>query len=216
MNIISHHIQQNERVYSIAMVIFFAIELIGLYVDVAVFRNYIQYLFFISVIIFSFSYRDVTPSFIRFALIVLMSSFGLQMVAVTSESIFGNFEYGDSLGTTIKDIPAMSSILWLLIIFSSAQMSSKIIAREDDFLRSFLGGFLVLVIYFLIEQTSAYFHIWYRIGDVPMSSYLAWFVIGFFYNLLYHTLGIHQPNKIATALYISFLLLFLIPSISIR
>lgn len=216
MNIISNHIQQNERVYSIAVAIFFAIELVGLYLDVVVFRNYIQYLFFTSAIIFSFSYRDVTPSFIRFALIVLMSSFGLQMVAVTSESIFGNYEFGDSLGTTIKGIPAMSSILWLLIIFSSAQMSSKLIAREDDFLRSFLGGFLVLVIYFLIEQTSSYFHIWYRIGDVPMSSYIAWFVIGVFYNLLYHTLGIHQPNKIAISLYISFLLLFLIPSISIR
>jgi putative membrane protein len=184
--------------------------------DVANFRNYLQLLIFICLFLVSFSFDEITHSLIRFCIIVLVSSFGLQLIALSSTSIFGDYEFGDALGKTVKRIPVLSAVLWLLIVLSSIQVSNMLLRSQNDFFRAIIGGISILLLYFLIEQSAAYLHLWYRTGAVPMKSYLAWFVIGIFYHLLYSTLGIQQENKIATTLYFLLIVLFVLPYLAIK
>lgn len=211
MNRISHHIRNHQKYYQLLLIALYILFIMGLNVDVVRFRCYFPQLFFISMVFLVFTQEQMTPSFIRYAVLAIVGSFALQLVALASVQVFGIYEFGESLGRTTKGVPLMSSIFWWMVFYSTSQVSILLTDRYSDLVRALVGGLLVFVLYYFFEHSAGYLHIWFRTGAAPMSVYFVWFVLGVFFQLISQTLGMEDSNKMAVVLYFCLFAVFFIP-----
>jgi putative membrane protein len=123
--------------------------------------------------LFSF-HNNWNQKFVLSSIFIGIAGFFIEVLGVKTGYIFGSYNYGDSLGLKILEVPVIMALNWLLLIYATATMLSTI---KNDILFSIAGATIITLLDVLIEPLCAYLHFWFWEGNVPFQNFVAWFVI---------------------------------------
>ena len=127
------------------------------------------------------------PFFIGFFTEYLGVNYGL---------LFGTYSYGNNLGIKIWGVPLMICVNWGLLTFITADLSRVI--HKNIFVRSLLGGLLMMILDLIIEVSAPRFDFWqFENNTVPLKNYIAWFIIGSIAHFLYNQISLKTHVKLS-------------------
>ena len=127
------------------------------------------------------------PFFIGFFTEYLGVNYGL---------LFGTYSYGNNLGIKIWGVPLMICVNWGLLTIITADLSRVI--NKNIFVRSLLGGLLMMILDLIIEVSAPRFDFWqFENNTVPLKNYIAWFIIGSVAHYLYNQISLNTHVKLS-------------------
>lgn len=154
--------------------------------------------------VFSFRKKDYRIAM----LFVVVLGFVVEAVGTNFSYPFGAYTYGQNLGFKLFGVPLLIALNWGLLSFATAAVANAL--SNSIWIRSLMGGVLMVLLDFAIEVVAPQFDFWvFDLGFAPWNNYLSWFALGFLMNLVLQKLAIKGNWFFAFNLYISQLLFFL-------
>ena len=127
--------------------------------------------------------------------------FGIELIAVKTNYIFGNYHFGDSLGFSIAGVPIAIGFYWLILTYSTANISSKL-PIKSVYIKASIGALLQVSLILLTIQVASRLDFWHleNIND-KINYCLIWFLVCFIVQSYYYKLKIILSNRIASIVY---------------
>jgi putative membrane protein len=130
-----------------------------------------------AVLTFSF-HQYFTKRFILTSFAIFIAGFMVEWLGVETGKIFGEYNYGETLGFKIAGIPLLMGLNWLVLVYSVCHVIN--IFRLPKLLAIWSGALLLVLLDFFIEPFAVQFNLWnWKNTAVPSQNYLAWFIISF-------------------------------------
>lgn len=129
---------------------------------------------------------------------IMISSFIIEAIGVSTGFPFGNYSYTPSLQPQVFGTPVAISCAWLLVSICSAH-----IGRVSRFylVNLFASGMLCLLFDVALEPAAAKLGLWHFVGDVPLANYLTWFFLGSLFGGLIQKVSRPPKSKLFLHLY---------------
>ena len=152
---------------------------------------------------------------------------GVEVIGVNTGLLFGDYNYGNVLGTQIKNVPLLIGINWFIIIYCSGvsvfTLLMKIInnapaevnpASKTLKVLSVIVDGATLAVFFdwLIEPVAVklnYWH-WNGSGSIPVYNYICWFLVSILLLIIFHFCKFEKQNKFAVNLLLIQVMFFLV------
>ena len=118
------------------------------------------------------------------ATVLLSGAFGFEAIGVASGFPFGSYVYTAELTPQMLNVPIAISFAWLMIVVASYFTVRLLYSHLGSFVVIGLSVTLAVLSDFLMEPVAVYvqkYWIWQAGGfyyGVPLSNFVAWFVIG--------------------------------------
>ncbi len=132
--------------------------------------------------------------------IIAIGSFFLEVAGVATGTIFGHYNYDESLGVKLFDVPLLIGINWVYLIYASQAIIAKM---TNNVLLRIFGGALLMVGYDSIMELAAppmqmwHFDRFYP----PIENFAIWFLASLVFHSLVVALKIDVDNKAARMLF---------------
>lgn len=154
--------------------------------------------------------RDWRPAVIGWFLLVVISSFFLEMEGVASGNIFGSYVYGRGLAPLVKGTPLIIGFNWLFLVYASRNIMTRL--AEGRLLRIAGGAGLMVVYDLVLEWAAPYMNMWsFSGGYPPFRNFAMWAAAALFYHAGMELLRVKGGNTAARYLFIvQFVFLFLV------
>jgi uncharacterized membrane protein len=160
------------------------------------------------------NFRQTSPelrSFFLFSIITFLYGYVIELLGVKTGFIFGNYEYGKTLGLKLFDIPLVIGVNWLALAYLSGVCTENIGKNWHFLLKSLFSASIMLGLDFLIEPVAIKYDFWrWQGGNVPMRNYVGWLVCGFLLHLIWNKMPFLKQNRYAFYLLVIQFLFFLI------
>ncbi len=142
-----------------------------------------------------------------FCVITYLVGFFIEALGVHTGLIFGQYQYGETLGWKIIDIPLVIGVNWLILIFCTGILLHE--WYQNPWLKAAIGATLIVAIDFLIEPVAIRLDFWdWTYHQIPLQNYIAWYVVAFGLLCLFFNLSFPKHNRIAVLLLICQALFF--------
>ena len=153
----------------------------------------------LTALIVFYNKNERTKKFIFYSAFVFTIGLLVEIIGVATGFPFGNYKYGNSLGSKIFEVPIVLGLNWWILIYSSIH-SSRIFTKHI-MTRIFLAPFLMLGLDLLIEQLCSKLDFWHWHEDViPFKNYVSWYIISLALIALYfYWIKPAKTNKVAIA-----------------
>ncbi|MBN8697130.1 MAG: carotenoid biosynthesis protein [Bacteroidetes bacterium] len=144
---------------------------------------------------------EYNRSFWLFCSIIFLSGFFLEVAGIHTGLIFGNYQYGNTLGIQFLNVPLVMGFNWLMLIYSAGVIFEPL--KTNKYIKSLLGAGLLVGLDLLLEPVAMKYDFWIWSNEtIPLQNYVAWFVAAFFMLLLFYNLNFSKNNRLALLLYI--------------
>lgn len=155
------------------------------------------------------SQQTYNRQFFLFLTITYLAGFGIEYLGVHSGLIFGNYQYGDTLGLKWDEIPLLIGLNWVLLIYSVG-ISVQYLKIKNRLIQAVLGAGILVLLDILIEPVAIRFDYWdWQDGVIPMQNYIAWFMVSLAGCLVFNQLKFDKQNPAAVVLLIAQFLFFI-------
>ncbi len=146
----------------------------------------------------------------------------VEYIGSTTGYLFGNYQYGNVLGFSVKNVPLIIGINWFLVIYCCAVSMYFLIqklslASEESLslnikkISLVIDGALLAVFFdWLIEPVAVTLGYWKWEGEIPAFNYITWFVVSMFLMLLFRIFKIPGNNKFGVNLLLIQMMFFLL------
>ena len=140
---------------------------------------------------------------------IFLWGFTSEVIGVNTGLIFGSYQYGETLGLQIANVPLVIGINWIVVTIMCGTISSRI--KTSYFFRVFIAISLMLILDFLIEPVAPKIDMWSFDHDnnaAPLSNYITWALVALPLQsyLIYNKLSFNF--SLSFNLYISQILFF--------
>lgn len=151
----------------------------------------------------------VDSNYVRWSLLCAAAGFGIELIGIRTGVIFGQYSYGPSLGIAAGGVPLMIAVNWWMTAVCGFAIAAQL--TEKIWLRALAGAALMTFLDALIEPVATQLNFWYFDGGLaPVRNYVAWFVMGFFLQLMGITLHVKAANKLAVTVFVLQAFLFIV------
>ena len=119
--------------------------------------------------------------------LMLIFLFGLivELLGVNYGLFFGDYSYGDNLGSKIYGVPYVIGFNWVLLIIATGSVSDKLIKGRKIY-KIIFASFLMVLIDLLMEKSAPKLDFWeFVISPVPFSNYLWWFIFSLCFQYIF-------------------------------
>ena len=120
----------------------------------------------------------------------------LEIVGVQTGLIFGNYKYGDGLGWKLFGTPLIIGLNWLLLVYASTSVSSRL--KITRILQVVIAASILLVYDLILEPVAPKLEMWnWKNEFVPLKNFIAWFVLALLFSALLLFSKINIKNRLA-------------------
>lgn len=135
-----------------------------------------------------------------FALLVFFTGIVAEWIGVHKHWIFGNYNYGPTLGTKVFDIPLMIGVNWFLLVYSVGVLMQR--SRLKSMLaRIVVGALLLVVLDLLIEPVAIKFDYWsWAQNSIPLKNYISWLFLSAVFLYVFELFMFKQQTIVAPVL----------------
>lgn len=163
-------------------------------------------LLFTSFVFLIFQPRKSSKFIITFLAIAFLGYLA-EVIGVKTGLIFGNYNYGNSLGYKLFDVPLVISINWALLICASIITIKKFF--DNKWIVLLLAAILITLIDLLIEQVAFKLDFWSFAAGLPgLHNYIGWLAVAFFTPLFFYETIIKGHFKVSLIILILQIIFF--------
>ncbi len=149
-----------------------------------------------GVIVLFYSYRTSANNLLVWAAFTYIITFILEVIGVKTGLIFGEYNYGSTLGIKLFDVPLIIGFNWVFVILGSISISR--LMTGNIFLSSIISAFIAFIFDLILEPIAIKLDYWsWSEGIIPIQNYLAWFVIALISALGFNYLKVKVNSKIS-------------------
>ncbi|MEI8085438.1 MAG: carotenoid biosynthesis protein [Paludibacter sp.] len=132
--------------------------------------------------------------------VIILLSFLLEMVGVSTGKPFGNYHYDNGLGLKILNTPIIIGLNWLFLVYASQSIASKI--SKNSILKVFIGSLLMVIYDILMEWAAPIMNMWYFASTYPpLANFVTWFLAAITFHTLLVTRKINVESITARSLF---------------
>jgi bisanhydrobacterioruberin hydratase len=149
-----------------------------------------------GLIVLFYSHKTSENNFLPWAAFTYVITFILEVVGVKTGLIFGEYNYGSTLGIKLLDVPLIIGFNWVFVILGSIFISRLL--TSNIFLSAMITAFIAFIFDCILEPIAIKLNYWsWSEGIIPLQNYLAWFVIALISAFGYSYLKIKVSSKIS-------------------
>src|ERR1700761_2175945 len=167
---------KGELIAVIIIILFHSVGLTGLLIPSLrqQFLLLVPYHLLLMMAVIIFSHQNLDERLFLFVLCVFIGGYGVEWIGVNKHLLFGQYQYGQTLGFQIDHVPLIIGANWFLLIYSAGVLMQR--SRIKSTLLRVLTGALILVLLdMLIEPIAMYLDYWHWArGIIPQSNYYCW------------------------------------------
>lgn len=157
-------------------------------------------------------HRIWNGTFILFMVVTFLAGYLVEVAGVHTGIIFGEYQYGKTLGPKLFSVPPMIGLNWLVLIYAVGTMVQPI--KGNWLMKSILGGLLMILMDLPLEPVATRLDFWaWEQVHVPVQNYLGWYIVSVVLLGLYHRWVDYRQNRMALWIYliqfVFFILVFL-------
>ena len=163
------------------------------------FTNLTGFSILLSTILMFWFHRPWSLKFMAACVFVFLGGILIETIGVNSGVVFGEYQYGATLGPKIMNTPILIGINWLMLIYIVWQLVREINTHIIGQL--FIGSSLMAGYDLFLEPVAIATDMWsWGNNAVPHQNYLAWFVISFVFLGVFRLAGTRYKNPVAPGL----------------
>lgn len=184
------------------LIIFYSVGIAGLIIPQTheLFKVLVPVNLLLNVILLFIYHGKIGFDFAWKAVVIFLAGIFIEVVGVNTGEVFGEYQYGATLGPKLFHTPIMIGVNWLMLVYASLVISSRL--TEVRYFRVIIGAVMMVVYDFLLEPAAIDLQMWDWGGAVPMQNYIAWLIISFIFIGFAELTGmVNQKNKIASPLF---------------
>lgn len=161
----------------------------------------------LSFIVLAISFRTEWRKFFFFIIICFIFGILVEIIGVKTGYLFGNYHYVSNLGMKLFDVPLIIGINWGILVVISGTIAA--LFSKNSLIKAIFASLLMTFLDFLIEPVALASSYWTWDGNqIPFYNYFCWFALSLPLNYLFVKFNFQKQNKIATCLYLIFVLFF--------
>jgi len=141
--------------------------------------------------------------------LVGLLGFAVEVVGVHTQLIFGQYDYGSTLGLKLWEVPLLIAVNWLMMVAMTGAMVANL--PLGHLAQAALAATLMVILDFLIEPIAIVLDFWdWYLHEIPVQNFIAWWIVGFLLHYFFTPRFCRQPNPVAPWLYFIQFTFFLI------
>lgn len=146
--------------------------------------------------------------FILFLFLCFLTGMLAEWIGTKTGLLFGNYSYGDNLGSKISGVPLVIGFNWGILVVASA---SVVMRLKLNFWWSVVASALLMTLFdVLMEPVAIKSDYWTWVGDIPLYNYVCWFAVSLPLHYIYFRSGLAESNKVFDALFLVMSIFFII------
>ncbi|MFW5757480.1 MAG: carotenoid biosynthesis protein [Bacteroidota bacterium] len=205
---------KQETLINTFLVIFFGVGIIGLANPASreLFKGLMPFSLLLGMGLMFIAHDKWKVKQVLVLLIVALVGYWIEVAGVLTGEVFGQYNYGNSLGIKVWDTPPMIGLNWMMLIYCVYYMMQQ--TRLPAWGQSIAGSALMVVYDIIMEPVAIRLDMWSWGGnDIPMQNYIAWFVISLLLLALMHLTQMRYKNRVAPVLFFVQMMFFIILNI---
>lgn len=209
--IILRALRNNALRVKLFIVIFFTVGIVAIYIPYssAFFVSLTPFALLLSFFFLLVFHKNFNLKYLLVFLTIFIIGFLVEMIGTNTGLIFGFYKYGKTLGLQLWNTPLMIGMNWVLVIYLTASIVSKLKLNKP--LTVLLASGLTIVYDLVLEQIAPKMMMWTWKGDVvPFRNYVGWFVLSTIFHSLVQYSHIKTKNKLALVVFITQLMFFVL------
>lgn len=153
-------------------------------------------------------HRSWSPATIGWFFFIILSSFLLEMMGISTGKVFGHYQYGLGLGWQIKGTPPLIGINWLFLVYASNGLAGRIV--RNVWVKIVLAAPIMICYDLIVELVAPGMQMW-RLTTAypPASNFIAWFAAGLVFHTGFAIFRIDSRNYTAGMLFLIQMLFFI-------
>jgi len=211
-NIAVNSILNNKRTLSAFLIVFYLVGVVGTlmpYTSVLFFKLIPFALLMSFGILTIFHEGSVNRNGIICFITIYLVSFFVEVIGVNTGFIFGNYNYGNSLGLKLFQTPLLIGINWIFLVYTTASVMERF--KMPVFAKIGLASVLMLIYDIVMEQIAPMLQMWRWENDViPFQNYVSWYALAVLFHLLLKIANVKIQNKFAPIILICQFMFFLL------
>ena len=109
--------------------------------------------------------------------VIFLLGMSVEILGVATGYPFGNYHYGDSLGSKLFDVPIIIGINWFMTAYISYHLAKSFL--NNPYIRIVSATLLMLLLDFLLEPIAPKLDYWHWENDViPAMNFVSWYLVG--------------------------------------
>ena len=138
------------------------------------FKSLTPYNLLFSLVI-CFFYLPKKP-FISIFAILFTLGFGVEFLGVKTGLLFGNYEYGTTLGLKWHNVPLIIGVNWFVLAIGARGCSNRI--TQNTFFQVLCAALFMVGLDYFIEPVAMKYDFWdWSQNKVPLQNYFMWFLV---------------------------------------
>lgn len=132
------------------------------------------------------------------ALALLLGALGycVEVLGVWTGRVFGEYAYGDVLGSKVLEVPLLIGLNWSVLVFAIGTPISRLHLPVS--LKILASSLAMVMLDILMEPVAVRLGFWsWEQGSIPFQNYLAWGIVSLFFFSLFFLLPVQRHNPIA-------------------
>lgn len=194
----------------IIIILFHLIGMVGLSINSTkpLFLQLVPYHLLLMLAVIIISHQRIDGKLPLLIIILFVLGYSVEWLGVNKHLLFGDYQYGKTLGLQLFGVPLMIGVNWFLLTYSTG------IAMQHSSLKSMVfrilcGGLMLVLLDTLIEPVALRFDYWYWINDViPLKNYICWFFVSAFMLLIFELFHFNKQSFVAPVLLITQFIFF--------
>ncbi len=182
-------------VYTVGFAGFFIPETLSLM------RNLIWVNQCFTLIVLFLYHKKWSKEFVISTILIGIAGYFLEVVGTQTGLIFGDYQYGTTLGFNYLKTPIMMFVSWVSVIYLTRQIAEQV--TKDPMLHCLSAAILMVLLDYFIEPFAMRQGMWnWNNGIVPIHNYIGWFVSGFIFHYIYLKSAKFPINKLSLPIYL--------------
>ena len=146
-------------------------------------------------------------TFIANFILLFTIGFGVEFLGVKTGLLFGNYEYGSTLGIQLFDVPLIIGINWFVLAVGARGCANGI--TKNTFYQVLCAALFMTGLDFLIEPVAMKYDFWdWDQNKVPIQNYLMWFLVSLLMQVILNKKSILIPFSLGIVILISQFIFF--------
>lgn len=211
-------LKKQENLLTLILIIFYLVGLVGIGLNPAKFVLLTPFNLALTAFLLFKLHPDKDLLFYINLLFVFVGAWFLEMIGVTTGTIFGNYTYGEALGFKLNQTPIIIGLNWIIVAYSSLQLvqtlSIKFKLKLPEIAGALAAAFFMVLLDFLIEPLAPKLNFWtWQNNSIPLQNYTAWFFFGFAFCYWMLKGGMLKNNPMGWRVYLAQFVFFAVLSI---
>ena len=195
-------IMSKTRVSIIIIILFHIVGLVGFFLPALtpIFLRLVPFHLLLMLVVLIVNHYRPEEKFWGFVLIIFFCGIIAEWIGVHKHWLFGNYNYVQTLGTKVFDIPLMIGVNWFMLVYGTGVLMERSRLRSR-LARILTGALLLVVLDLLIEPVAIKFDYWsWANNTIPLKNYICWFGVSAVFLYVFELFKFKQQSIVAPVL----------------